>query len=95
MSDTQDDATLPAALAGSDFVAFAKRRAIAGSRCFRSNCGYCGQEMRVSLKTLKKEWLESKPACGCGGGGSGSYGGSPQEPHDIAYHGGRFHSAEW
>jgi hypothetical protein len=51
--------------------------------------------MRVSLETLKKEWLECKPTCECGGGGSGSYGGSPQDSHDIAYHGGRFHSAEW
>ena len=84
-----------AAFAGSDFVAFAQRRAIAGSRCFRSYCGHCGQAMRVSMKTLKKEWLECKPTCDCASGMSGSYGGSPQESHDIAYHGGRFHSAEW
>ena len=93
--NTKREAEPSPASAGSDFVEFAKRRAIAGSRCFRSNCGHCGQEMRVSLETLKKEWLECKPTCECGGGGSGSYGGSPQDSHDIAYHGGRFHSAEW
>ena len=79
-----------------NFIAFAKQRAIAGSRYFWSKCERCGQAMRVSIETLKKAWLGSLPTCSeCRGRWCGSYGGSPQEAHDIAYHGGRFYSGEW
>jgi hypothetical protein len=52
--------------------------------------------MKVDSLHLLEECNGTGPWClYCSGGAGGSYGGSPQEAHDHAYHGGRFHSAEW
>jgi NAD-dependent SIR2 family protein deacetylase len=79
-----------------DFQRFVIRRSIVGSQFFLANCVNCGGEMKVCIETLRKEWEGRSPKCReCSGPSIASYGGSPQESHDIAYHGSRFHSAEW
>jgi|694.fasta_scaffold08466_34 hypothetical protein len=76
-------------------VRFASRRALP-SGLYESRCKGCLCRMSVDAKRLVEEFRGSGPWCwACSANGSGSYGGSPQEAHDHAYHGGRFHSAEW
>jgi hypothetical protein len=82
-----------------DFAAFATQQRIAGSKYFRSNCKSCHQAIRVSLDALRKEWLWVEhpqcDACRWPNMYVRPYGVSPQELHDIVYHGSRFHAGEW
>jgi len=76
-------------------IRFAGRRA-RQSGLYESCCKGCRCRMSVDAKRLVEEFNGTGPWCwACSASGSGSYGGSPQEAHDHAYHGGRFHSAEW
>lgn len=81
------------------FISLAKRRATA-SGLYESWCKGCRCKMKVDSLHLLEELRGDGPWClACGGGGGaagiGSYGGSPQSRADNAYHGGRYHSAEW
>lgn len=77
------------------FLPLAKRRAISGG-LYGSWCKGCRCEMKVDSLRLLEEFRGDGPWClACSGGNSGSYGGSPQSRTDNAYHGGRYHSAEW
>lgn len=79
------------------FVALAKRRRISGG-LYQSFCLRCRCSMKVDSEHLAEELSGTGPVCAkCGHrGGTGSgYGGSPQSRTDNAYHGGRYHSAEW
>lgn len=78
-------------------IEFAKERAIEGSRFYRTTCVRCRTPMRTDLAGLKLE-LEGMSCLlceKCEGKPRGSYGGSPQESHDIKYHGSRFGQGEW
>ena len=76
-------------------VMLAERRKLAGGM-YQSWCQECRCSMKVDAATLRDELSGDGPYCHtCTGLRTGSYGGSPQESHDIAYHGGRYHSGEW
>ncbi len=82
------------------FAAVARRRfrPIAGSRLLQGQCTRCGQPMRVTVEDAAKSLADDRHrilCLDCLPGGGGSYGGSPQSRADNAYHGGRYHSAEW
>ena len=77
------------------FLPFAKRRALPGG-LYQSWCKGCRCRMRVDSRHLVEELTGEGPWCReCSGVGIASYGGSPQSRADNAYHGGRYHSAEW
>ena len=73
----------------------AERRKLDGGM-YQSWCKECRCSMKVDAKRLQEEMTGEGPYCyACKGLRTGSYGGSPQESHDITYHGSRFHSGEW
>jgi hypothetical protein len=75
-------------------VQLAKRRASPGG-LFQSYCKGCRCRMKVDAAHLLEEYRGDGPWCLACSGSHGSYGGSPQSRADNAYHGGRYHSAEW
>ena len=81
-------------------AAVARRRfaPIAGSRLLQGRCSRCGQTVRVTVEAAAKSLTNDYHqiwCLDCTPGSGGSYGGSPQSRADNAYHGGRYHSAEW
>jgi hypothetical protein len=78
------------------FLPLASRRAIRGG-LYESWCKGCRCKMKVDSLHLLEEFQGTGPWCWacCSVGGYASYGGSPQSRTDNAYHGGRYHSAEW
>ena len=78
-----------------ELIRFAFRRAQPNGR-FSTWCRECGCWINATLSLLMKEYEGEAVYCqACSPCSSGSYGGSPQEKKDHAYHGGRFHSGEW
>lgn len=59
-------------------------------------CRDCGCEIIATTESLRKEFRGGYVSCkACTPRLSGSYGGSPQDSHDMAYHGGQFYRGEW
>jgi len=75
-------------------ISLAKRRSIDGG-LYESWCKGCRCKMKVDSLHLLEELRGDGPWCLACVGVSGSYGGSPQSRADNAYHGWRYHSAEW
>ena len=65
-------------------------RAIEGSKLVRDFCAGCGEAIRVAVVTRTSFCLDCKPT-----GTPGKRAGKSPETVAMAYHGGRFHAAEW